>query len=60
MRRVRADRDLGLDPSFTSFLPTPVFPSYISGHSTYSAAAAEVLGYLFPAKAPEFKATLGM
>jgi hypothetical protein len=55
-RPVNAIRDLGLDPNFTSFLPTPVFPSYISGHSTYSAAASEVLGYLFPARAADFKA----
>ena len=26
----------------------PNFPSYTSGHSTFSAAAAEVLSYLFP------------
>ncbi len=50
-RPVNAVRDLGLDPNFTSFLPTPVFPSYISGHSTYSAAASDVLSYLFPVKA---------
>jgi membrane-associated phospholipid phosphatase len=55
-RPLNAIRDLGLDPSFTSFLPTPVFPSYISGHSTYSSAASEVLAYLFPAKAADFKA----
>jgi membrane-associated phospholipid phosphatase len=55
-RPVNAIRDLGLDPSFTSFLPTPVFPSYISGHSTYSSAASEVLSFLFPAKAADFKA----
>lgn len=55
-RPLNAIRDLGLDPNFTSFLATPVFPSYISGHSTYSSAASEVLGYLFPAKAADFKA----
>jgi membrane-associated phospholipid phosphatase len=55
-RPINAIRDLGLDPAFTSYLPTPVFPSYISGHSTYSAAAAEVLSYLFPDKASDFKA----
>jgi hypothetical protein len=26
----------------------PNFPSYTSGHSTFSAAAAEVLSYVFP------------
>jgi membrane-associated phospholipid phosphatase len=55
-RPINAIRDLGLDPNFTSYLPTPVFPSYISGHSTYSGAAAEVLAYLFPEKAADFRA----
>jgi membrane-associated phospholipid phosphatase len=55
-RPINAIRDLGLDPTFTSYLPTPVFPSYISGHSTYSGASAEVLSYLFPEKAADFKA----
>jgi membrane-associated phospholipid phosphatase len=30
-------------------IPTPPFPSYTSGHSTVSAAAATILGHLFPA-----------
>jgi hypothetical protein len=55
-RPVNAIRDLGLDPNFKSFLPTPIFPSYISGHSTYSAAAAEVLAYVFPSRTADFKA----
>jgi membrane-associated phospholipid phosphatase len=29
-------------------IPTPPFPSFTSGHSTVSAAAATVLGHLFP------------
>lgn len=28
---------------FRSYLPTPAFPSYVSGHSAFSSAAAEVL-----------------
>ncbi|CCH51197.1 phosphoesterase PA-phosphatase related protein [Fibrisoma limi BUZ 3] len=32
----------------------PNFPSYTSGHSTFSAAAATVLGYVFPDRATEF------
>ncbi len=32
----------------------PNFPSYTSGHSTFSAAAATVLGSIFPEKANEF------
>jgi hypothetical protein len=55
-RPVNAIRDLGLDPEFKSFLPTPIFPSYMSGHSTYSGAAAEVLAYEFPARAEQFRA----
>ncbi len=34
----------------------PNFPSYTSGHSTFSAAAATVLGAIFPAKAAEMTA----
>ncbi|MEZ4901134.1 MAG: phosphatase PAP2 family protein [Spirosomataceae bacterium] len=34
----------------------PNFPSYTSGHSTFSAAAAEVLSYIFPDRAAEFQA----
>lgn len=55
-RPVNAVRALGLDPNFTPFLTTPNFPSYISGHSSYSAASAEVLAYLFPAAAADFRA----
>jgi membrane-associated phospholipid phosphatase len=29
--------------NFRSYLPTPPFPSYVSGHSAFSAAAAEIL-----------------
>mgnify|MGYP002777683208 CR=1 FL=1 len=34
----------------------PNFPSYTSGHSTFSGAAAAVLGYIFPDRAAEFDA----
>lgn len=34
----------------------PNFPSYTSGHSTFSGAAATVLGYIFPDRAAEFSA----
>lgn len=33
---------------FKTILGTPNFPAYTSGHSTFSAAAAEVLAYIFP------------
>jgi membrane-associated phospholipid phosphatase len=55
-RPVNAARDLGLDPNFKSYLPTPVFPSYVSGHATFSSAAAEVLSYFLPEKAETFRA----
>lgn len=40
-------------PGFKSILGLPNFPSYTSGHSTFSAAAATVLGHIFPDKAAE-------
>lgn len=43
-------------PGFKTILGTPNFPSYTSGHSTFSAAAAEVLAYIFPAEATYCKA----
>ncbi|MDP8976001.1 MAG: vanadium-dependent haloperoxidase [Actinomycetota bacterium] len=55
-RPVNAIRDLGIDQAWKPLLPTPVFPSYVSGHSTFSAASAEVLAYLFPAEAARFRA----
>lgn len=39
---------------FKTILGTPNFPSYTSGHSTFSSAAATVLAYLFPQQATEF------
>jgi membrane-associated phospholipid phosphatase len=41
---------------FTSYIKTPPFPGYPSGHSTQSGAAAEVLSYLFPDQADTFRA----
>lgn len=35
------------DPCWTPLLPTPPFPSYSSGHSTFSSAAATVLANFF-------------
>jgi membrane-associated phospholipid phosphatase len=45
-----------MDPSIKTQIGLPNFPSYTSGHSTFSAAAAEVLSYLFPSGAPAFGA----
>src|SRR5207237_822944 len=55
-RPVNVIRDSGLDPNWTSFLPTPVFPSYVSGHAGYSGAAAVVMSYFFPADTAVFEA----
>jgi hypothetical protein len=40
-----------VDPSVHPRLPLPNFPSYPSGHSVFSSAAATVLGNIFPAEA---------
>jgi hypothetical protein len=42
-----------LDPSWQPYLPTPNFPSYVSGHATTSGAAAAVLGAFFPDRATD-------
>lgn len=43
-----------LDRRIRTVIALPNFPSYTSGHSTFSAAAALVLGYLFPSGASYF------
>ena len=43
-----------LDPSIRTKIGLPNFPSYISGHSTFSSAAAAVLSHLFPSSASSF------
>ncbi len=35
------------DPAWEPLLPTPPFPDYVSGHSTFSSAGAEMLGLVF-------------
>jgi membrane-associated phospholipid phosphatase len=45
-----------LDPSWTPHIATPPFPSYVSGHSTTSGAASEVLAAYFPAAAKQLRA----
>jgi hypothetical protein len=40
---------------FKTILGTPNFPAYTSGHSTFSAAAAEVLSHFFPSDAAKFR-----
>jgi membrane-associated phospholipid phosphatase len=45
-----------MDPELKSIIGLPNFPSYTSGHSTFSGAAAEVLSYLFPSETAFFMA----
>ena len=50
--RVRApafrnsDRRVVLQPGWQSYIPTPEFPAYTSGHSTFGAAAAEMIALI--------------
>jgi hypothetical protein len=45
-----------LDPRSKTLTGIPNFPSYISGHSTFSGAAAAVLGYLVPERTSDYQA----
>lgn len=47
-RPVNGIRDSGIDPDWKPLLSTPLFPAYVSGHATYSAAAGEVMAHIFP------------
>lgn len=44
-----------LNPSIKTGTGVPNFPAYVSGHSTFSAAAAGILSYLFPEGESYFK-----
>jgi PAP2 superfamily len=48
-------RPTQIDPSIKT-IGLPNFPSYTSGHSTFSGAAATVLGYIFPSDKPKIDA----
>ena len=39
--------DTELDATWSSFIPTPPFPSYTSGHSTFSGSSSKVLEQFF-------------
>jgi PAP2 superfamily len=43
-----------VDPRIKTLTGLPNFPSYISGHSTFSSAAATILGHILPDKANQF------
>jgi membrane-associated phospholipid phosphatase len=48
-------QDSGVEKGWEPYLgDTPFFPSYISGHATYSGAIAEVLAFLFPTRSKDF------
>jgi len=44
------------DPTITTPVGLPNFPSYVSGHSSFSGAAGEVLSYIFPTERSELQA----
>jgi PAP2 superfamily len=44
-----------LDATIKTQIALPNFPSYVSGHSDFSAAGADVLSYLFPSGATYFQ-----
>jgi hypothetical protein len=43
-----------MNPAIKTLTGLPNFPSYTSGHSTFSGAAATILGFIIPDKAEEF------
>ncbi len=43
-----------MDSRIKSVTGVPNFPAYVSGHSTFSGAAATVLGYIVPSKTASF------
>ncbi|MEN9571571.1 MAG: hypothetical protein RL172_2802 [Bacteroidota bacterium] len=45
-----------VDPRIKTLTGLPNFPSYISGHSTFSGAAATILGHLIPERANAYEA----
>ncbi|MGZ8538008.1 MAG: vanadium-dependent haloperoxidase, partial [Flavisolibacter sp.] len=49
-------RPTQLDPSIKTLTGIPNFPAYISGHSTFSGAAAAILSHIIPEKANAYSA----
>ena len=49
-------RPTQMNPNIKTLTGVPNFPSYISGHSTFSGAAATVLGHLVPERAAAYEA----
>lgn len=44
-----------MNPAIKTITGIPNFPAYISGHSTFSGAAAEVLGHIIPERAAAYQ-----
>jgi membrane-associated phospholipid phosphatase len=55
LRPVTAIRRV-IDPDWLSYLVTPPFPYYVSGHSSTSGAASTVLARFFPNRAGQLNA----
>ena len=49
-------RPTQLDPKIKTLTGIPNFPAYISGHSTFSGAAAAILSHIIPEKAAAYDA----
>lgn len=49
-------RPCQVDPSIKTLTGVPNFPAYVSGHSTFSGAAATFLSHVIPSKTQEFEA----
>lgn len=43
-----------INPKIKSWTGIPNFPAYVSGHSSFSAAAATILGHIIPARAGSY------
>jgi hypothetical protein len=49
-------RPTQLNPAIKTITGIPNFPAYISGHSTFSGAAAAILGHIIPERAAQYNA----
>jgi hypothetical protein len=49
-------RPTQLNPAIKTLTGLPNFPAYVSGHSTFSAAAATILGHIIPERLADYEA----
>jgi hypothetical protein len=49
-------RPTQMDPTIRTLTGIPNFPSYVSGHSMFSSAAAAILGHILPSRAQAYQA----